>query len=123
MADSLNVVPVWANNESTVVVRVVVLSNARRSVVRSACSERCLMELANLFPVVRCKGNVDRPRTTAIRTKPELRPSVSSHHGPSITLAGDANAKGLKCVEKEILARREVADVETDVIQDHRVPP
>jgi len=52
VADGFNVVPVWANDESCIVVCVVVRAQTRRTIVFGSCRQCCTIERLDL-PAIR----------------------------------------------------------------------
>src|SRR5687767_4016517 len=86
VAHGLDVVPVGTDDESAVVVGVVVFAQSRRAVVLAARSQRCIVEPAYLLTVLGRKREMDGTRAAAERTDPELRSAGTAEHDPAFTV-------------------------------------
>lgn len=119
MAHHFDVVPVGANDERRVVVRVVVRTQARRAVVCAARLQRRAMEGINLLAPLghKCQVKVRRfligleqaQRCLALRAEfNAIRRHPFRRH---------RHAQWFECLEKERFARGIIADAEFDVVK------
>ena len=83
MTDGFDVVPIWPDDECTVVVGVVLRPQPRAAVIFTTSSKRCSVELPDLFSAGCCKGNVYWPRTSTKGPKPEVSLALPTDHGPA----------------------------------------
>lgn len=120
MTHGFDVVSIRANNESTIVVWVVLRPQTWRPVVFAASRKCRSVELPDLLPILRSKGDVDGAGTAAERTEPEVAFSLSAHHCPTLALHRDSDVEGLERLDKKFLRPRKVRDVEPNVIKNHK---
>ena len=62
VADHFDVVPVWTNDESRIVVRVVLRAQTRCTIVSAARRQGCAMEGFDLLPVLGCECQMQMRR-------------------------------------------------------------
>ena len=105
MAYRFNVVTIRIDDKGPVVIRMINLPYTRRTIVFSACCQRRLIKLIDLFPVVSGKSNMHRQLRRITFSDPELRVPVFSKAGPPFNFHELYNTQWLKCFGKKFYAR------------------
>jgi hypothetical protein len=73
VANRLDIVPIRANDEGPIVVRVIDLPDARGTIVLATGGDGCLVEGADLLPILGDEGNVKRLLCLRVSSEPEFR--------------------------------------------------
>jgi hypothetical protein len=117
MTDYLDVVPVWTDDKRSIVVRVIVSSDAGRAIVSATRSQGATIELVDLTASLRREGKVKGYRFFPGRTEPERRLAATAEPYGIGNLHCDADAEWGKCLKEESLAHPQVADANANMIE------
>src|SRR4051812_5831829 len=120
VANHLDVVPVQANDERRIVVRVVVGAQAGRTVVLATRLKRGAMESIHLAAITGHKSQVKVRRFLVCLEQAERHLSSRRAELDAVVgrpLGGDSYAQRLQRLQEERLARRVVAHSEFDVVE------
>ncbi len=118
MANHFDVVPVRTNDERRIIVRVVLGTETRRTIVFATRLERGSMELFHLAAVLGGERQVEMRCLLLDSTEAQRRLAVwAANLNAERSLGDNGYAERLECPEEERLARRIVADSEYDVVE------
>jgi len=118
MANHFDVVPVRTNDESSVVVRVVLQAQTRRTIVFATRRQSRAVEIFDLPAVLGREGQVEMRRLLLDSADAQRRLAFwATKLGTERPLRDNSYAERFECLEEERLARFIVADSEYNVIK------
>ena len=122
MADHLNVVPIRPNDESRVVVLVVLRAKTWRTVVFCSRVKRGFVEVFYLSPILSLKGQMQMRGLLFDTADAQRRVAIAATKlDAERSFRNNRHAKRLKCFEKERFAHSVVAYPKYDVVK-HEPP-
>lgn len=123
VANRFDVVPVRANDESCIVVRVIVRTQTRRAIVFATRFQSCAIEGFDLLAILGYERQVKTGRLLLglIQAQRDLSLWLAKLDTVRRPLRDSSYAERFECLEEECFARRIVADAELDVVK-HELP-
>src|SRR5450830_649511 len=110
---------IGANHESAVIIRVIDGADARWTIVLATSGQCSRIKVAYLGPVAGLEGQVHGRMRLGAGAKPEIRLAILAIAYPAMHFRYQAHAQGAQSSGKKCFARLRIADVHTDMIENH----